>query len=104
MNIPLIFAAVSVFACLFVPTFVVAFVMLRSAARASALAATFSTGAFTGALVALLVSRSVVQQRHDILVTDTLSAVFITAGAVAGGVLAVYALGKLSRQPPWRRL
>jgi hypothetical protein len=101
-----LFSAVAFFmvaGCLFVPTFVIALAMLRSARRAFVLAASFSMGALAGGIAAWLLAGWVVARRHGVTVTDTLLMIFAAAGAAAGGVIAVYLLGKLSKYPPWRR-
>jgi len=89
--------------CLFVPTFVFALAMLRSARRAFVLSAAFSMGALAGGLGAFALALWVVARRHSSSVTDMLVMLFAAAGAVAGGVVAVYLLGRLSKYPPWRR-
>ncbi|HEU5134398.1 MAG TPA: hypothetical protein VFU13_04565 [Steroidobacteraceae bacterium] len=77
--------------------------MLRSPWRAFVLSATFSMGAFLGGLGAFALAMSIVARRHSSSVTDLLVTLFAAAGAVAGGVIAVYLLGRLSKYPPWRR-
>lgn len=101
-----LFSAITVLllgACLFVPAFVIALAMLRSAQRAFLLSASFSLGAVAGGLAAFALAAWLVERRHSGDVTDTLMMVFGVAGAVAGGAIAVYLLGRLSKYPPWRR-
>ena len=86
----------------FVPTFLVALVMLRSVWRAFVLAAAFTGGAFAAfigcAFVGSWLLRPQMGQESEPLVWA-----FATAGAIGGGVLALYVLGRFSRYPPWRR-
>ena len=89
-------------ACLFIPTFVIAIVMLRSVTRAFVLSATFTMGALAGALVAMLGS-TLIERADPREITELLQTIFLASGAVAGGVLALFLLGRLSKTPPWRR-
>jgi len=88
---------------LFLPTFVIAILMLHSVARAFVLSAAFTMGALAGAIGAWLLGSLAIGRLHEAQITEALAVVFVAAGAVAGGVLAVYGLGKLSKYPPWKR-
>jgi hypothetical protein len=87
----------------FVPTFIVALVMLRAPLRAFTLSATFTIGAFAGILLSLLGTGLIHNRAQPEWISTTLLVFYLTAAGVAGGVLAVFLLGKLSKQPPWRR-
>ncbi|HET9864108.1 MAG TPA: hypothetical protein VFP37_11735 [Steroidobacteraceae bacterium] len=88
----------------FWPIFIVALAFLRfSAVRAFVLAGTFTLGAVVGAALSLaaavpLIPREVGGDAHDYYVFA-----FVSLGAVGGGVLAAFLLGKLSGQSLWRR-
>src|SRR5689334_7947963 len=97
------FALLVMAGSLFAPTFVVALAMVRSVRRAFVLSATFSMGALAGGLGAWVVAGLAIARRHSSSVTDMLVMLFAAAGAAAGGVIAVYLLGRASRYPPWRR-
>jgi hypothetical protein len=87
----------------FVPTFVIAIVMLHSAVRAFVLSATFTMGALTGALVATFGAGLIFNRAQPEWMSATILMIYMAAVAIAGGILAVYLLGKLSKYPPWRR-
>ena len=93
----------SIAAALFVPLFIVAIVMLKSVARAFVLSGTFSIGAVTAGVLAYPAAITILSRRHSDDVNGVLVMLFAAAAAVAGGVLAVWVLGKLSSHPPWRR-
>jgi hypothetical protein len=97
------FALLVMAGSLFVPAFAVALAMVRSVRRAFVLSATFSTGALAGGLGALALGIAMIARRHSSEVTEMLVMTFAAAGAAAGGTIAVYLLGRLSRHPPWRR-
>jgi hypothetical protein len=87
----------------FIPVFIAAWVVLRSGWRALVLAVMFTAGALAGFVGGGLVG-------YSLMTTDSagppsfISALlFSTAGAVAGGVLAVWLLGRFSKYPPWKR-
>ncbi len=86
----------------FVPLFVIAVVMLGSALRAFVLAATFTIGAMAGFFAGLMLAGTLIERQ-----TSDQWAVyhfaFAGAASVAGGVLAVFLLGKIAKYPPWRR-
>jgi hypothetical protein len=87
----------------FVPLFVIALAMLRSARRAFVLAATFTIGATAGYCLSFLVAPELMELHMQEIRTHVLLYAFASAGAVAGGVLAVFLLSKLSARPPWQR-
>jgi ABC-type spermidine/putrescine transport system permease subunit II len=89
--------------CLFVPMFLIALAMLRSGTRAFILAGTFSLGATAAGLVSYAVAFTLLSRRHSDDINSVLVALFAVAGAVAGGVLAVFLLSMVTRDPPWRR-
>jgi hypothetical protein len=87
----------------FVPVFIAAFFILRSAGRAFALAATFTAGAFAGFVGCGFLGAWLMQTRTMDPESTAYLIAFATAGAIGGGVLAVYILGKFAKYPPWRR-
>jgi len=87
----------------FVPVFIIAVLALRSAGRALVLALTFTIGGAAGYLAALATGRALMRTPLGEPPTDAMFVVFAAAAATAGGVLAVYLLGKFSKSPPWRR-
>jgi hypothetical protein len=97
------FALLVMAGSLFVPAFAVALAMVRSVRRAFVLSATFSVGALAGGLGALALGSAVIARRHSSEVTEMLVLLFAAAGAAAGGTLAVYLLGRVSKNPPWHR-
>ena len=88
---------------IFVPAFIVAVVMLGNAVRALVLAATFTAGAAAGFLPGLLLGALLLDYHPQETSSAIYLYVFASAGAVGGGVLAVWLLGKFSKYPPWRR-
>ena len=87
----------------FIPVFIAAWVVLRSGWRALVLAAMFTAGALAGFVGGGLVG-------YSLMTTDSAGPppgisvlLFSIAGAVAGGVLAVWLLGRFSKYPPWKR-
>ena len=87
----------------FVPVFIAAMVILHSAARAFVLAATFTAGAFAGFVGFGLLGNWLMFSAETGPGSTTSQIVFATAGAIGGGLLAVYMLGQFSKYPPWRR-
>jgi len=87
----------------FVPVFIAAVIILRSMGRAFVLAATFTAGAFAGFVACGLLGDWLMRSPTSGPGSTTSLILFATAGAVGGGLLAVYLLGKFSRYPPWRR-
>ncbi|HEV8441928.1 MAG TPA: hypothetical protein VGQ27_00560 [Steroidobacteraceae bacterium] len=90
-------------ACVFVPVFVIALIVLKQLSRAFVIAVVFAGGATAGFLLAGMgghwaVGRAVASEMREALLVA-----FATAGAVAGGVLAVWALEKNNKEAPWRR-
>ena len=101
-----LFAAAALFlltGSVFVPTFIVSLVILRAPIRAFVLSATFTIGAFAGMLISLLGAALVVNRAQPEWLSTTLRIFYLGAAGVAGGVLAVWLLGKISKYPPWRR-
>jgi hypothetical protein len=99
-------ASIQVFfiaACVFVPIFAIALAMLKSAKSAAGIAAVFALGSVGGFFIAAGVADLVVGHAvgHD--VRDAFGAAFATGGAVAGGVLAVWALDRMSGGGLWRK-
>jgi hypothetical protein len=87
---------------IFWPTFIVAIAFLRSPSRAFVLSGTFTMGGVVGSALSLaaaipLIPREVGDARSYWIFA------FCALGAIAGGVLAVFGLGKLSGQSLWRR-
>ena len=89
--------------CVFVPVFVIAVGMLRSAGRALVLSLTFTAGAAVGYLAALAGGRSLMRSSLGAPPADYVFMLFAAAAAIAGGVLAVWLLGRFSKLPPWRK-
>jgi hypothetical protein len=87
----------------FVPVFIAAVVILRSVSRAFLLAATFTAGAFAGFVGCGLLGDWLMRSPITGPGSTASLVAFATAGAVGGGMLAVYLLGRFSRYPPWRR-
>ena len=90
-------------ACLFVPIFVVALAMRLPALRALALAGVFTLGAVVGGFLASWLAVPLLGRMHERHVNDLYDVLFLAAGGAAGGVLAVWILGRLSNSTPWRR-
>ena len=87
----------------FIPLFVIALAMLRSATRAFVLAATFTAGAMVGFFLGVLGGSWLMETRGQDEASFMLLLAFASASAVAGGAVAVWLLGKLSGDSPWRR-
>jgi len=87
----------------FIPLFVIAFVVLRSSSRAFVLAATFTMGAMLGFFLAVLLGSWLMAPHSQDNTSLALLLTFASAGAVAGGAISVWLLGKLTKHPPWRR-
>jgi len=87
----------------FVPLFVIALAMLRSPLRAFVLAATFTIGATAGYCLSILAAPGLMELHMQEIRSHVLLFAFAGAGAVAGGVIAVFLLGKMSARPPWQR-
>ncbi|HET9474939.1 MAG TPA: hypothetical protein VFO82_13660 [Steroidobacteraceae bacterium] len=87
----------------FIPLFVIALAMLRSSTRAFVLAATFTMGAMAGFFAGVLLGSWLMDSHPQETGSFALFLTFASASAVAGGVIAVWLLGKLSGNPPWRR-
>jgi hypothetical protein len=90
-------------AWVFVPVFVIALVMLGSALRAFVLSASFTIGGVAGLFVGLLCF-ALIGRQHSPDMVSLFQTLVLAAGAMGGGVLAVFLLGKLSKYPPWKRL
>ena len=76
--------------CIFVPVFGIAFYMLKSARRAFGIASAFALGATFGFVVGWVVAAIVVAQVTGPEGRDVIGVAIGTAGAIAGGVLAVW--------------
>ena len=87
----------------FIPLFIIAYVMTRSASRAFVLAVTFTGGAMVGFFLGVLLGSWLMDTHPQETGSFALFITFASASAVAGGVIAVWLLGKLSGNPPWRR-
>ena len=83
-----------------VPVFIAALFLLRSAGRAFVLAAVFTAGAFAGFTGCGFLGAWLMQTRTMDPESTALLIAFATAGAIGGGVLAVYILGKFAKHPP----
>jgi hypothetical protein len=86
----------------FVPVFVIALIMLKQLTRAFVIAVVFAVGATVGFLLAALAGQWAVGRAIAAEYRDAMLVAFATAGAVAGGVLAVWALQRNSKEAPWR--
>jgi hypothetical protein len=89
--------------CVFVPVFVIALIMLKQVSRALVIAAVFAVGATVGFLLAGMAGHWAVWRAVASEIREALLVAFATAGAAAGGVLAVWALEKNDKESPWRR-
>jgi len=87
----------------FIPLFVIAFAMVRSTTRAFILASTFTMGAMGGFFLGVLGGSWLLNVHPDQTGSLVLLFTFAGASAVAGGVIALWLLGKISGNPPWRR-
>jgi hypothetical protein len=87
----------------FVPVFVIALIMLKQVSRAFVIAAVFAGGATAGFLLAGLAGHWAVGRAIAVETREAMLMAFATAGAVAGGVLAVWALERNNKEAPWRR-
>jgi hypothetical protein len=87
----------------FIPLFVIALVMLRSATRAFAISATFTMGAMIGFFLGVIAGSWLLEIHPEQSGTLVLLFTFAGASAVAGGVIALWLLAKISGNPPWRR-
>jgi hypothetical protein len=87
----------------FIPLFVIALAMLRSASRAFVLASTFTMGAMIGFFLGVLAGSWLLEIHAGQTGSLVLLFTFAGASAVAGGVIALWLLGKLSGNSPWRR-
>jgi hypothetical protein len=86
----------------FWPAFIIAMAVLRAPARAFVLAGTFTMGAFLGTFFSLMAAEPLLG-RHVGDARTWYTFAFCSLGAVAGGVLAVYLLGRLAGESLWRR-
>jgi hypothetical protein len=84
-------------ACVFVPVFGIALVMLKSARRAFSNASVFALGSVAGFWIAGSVAGLVIGHAIGSEFRDAFGIAFVTGGAVAGGVLAVWALNRKIR-------
>ncbi|HEX5160986.1 MAG TPA: hypothetical protein VFV88_04645 [Steroidobacteraceae bacterium] len=87
----------------FLPLFVIAFAMVRSVGRAFILASTFTLGAMGGFFLGVLGGSWLLEVHPDETGSVVMLLTFAGAAAVAGGVIALWLLGRMSGSPPWRR-
>ena len=87
----------------FVPIIVVALAMGLPPLRAFALSGVFTLGAVVGAVATGPLASLVLGHNHSREIRDVFAMCFLAGGAAAGGVIAVWLLGKLSKTPPWSR-
>jgi hypothetical protein len=86
--------------------FVVALAMLHSVSRAFVLSSAFTVGVLGGSFVGLILARLwtiATAAARPVTPNPALYELAIVGGAIAGAVLALYALNKVSKYPPWRR-
>ena len=81
----------------------IAFFMVRSTTRAFILASAFTMGAMGGFFLGVLGGSWLLNVHPDQTGSLVLLFTFAGASAVAGGVIALWLLGKISGNPPWRR-
>jgi hypothetical protein len=86
----------------FVPTLLIAMTLLKSPRRAFVLAATFSIGGMIGLLLGLVSGNPLIRPHGEESGLPYL-ALFAGLAGIAGGLLAVYVLGRLAGQSLWRR-
>jgi uncharacterized membrane-anchored protein len=91
---PAAFVYCLVAACVFVPIFVIALAMLKSARRAFVIAAIFAMGSVFGFFVAGSTADMALGHAVGSDFRNALGVAFATGGAVAGGVLAVWAFAR----------
>jgi hypothetical protein len=80
----------------FVPLFVVGIIMLKSIRRAFVLAIVFAAGATAGFILAALGADWAIGHAVGSETREAMSAAFTSAGAAAGGAIAVWVLFKRS--------
>lgn len=86
---------------LFIPTFVIGMAVLRAPSRAFVLAATFSIGATIGFFLGSAAHPLFPGRLGELDKIYVLT--FASLAAIAGGVSAVWLLGRLSGHSLWRR-
>jgi len=86
----------------FVVTLLIAMSLLKSSRRAFVLAGTFSIGGMVGLFLGLLLGTPLILPHHEDANLPYL-ALFAGLAGIAGGVLAVYLLGRLTGHSLWRR-
>ena len=89
-------------AVVFWPALIIAMAVLRAPMRAFVLAGAFTLGAMLGSFFSLMAAEPVLG-RHSGDAETLYTFAFCSLGAIAGGVLAVYLLGKLAGESLWRR-
>lgn len=87
----------------FVPIFIASLVMTHSFARAFVLSATFTAGAFLGFAGCGILGAWLMDSRSMDPNSTAFLVAFATAGAIGGGILAVFILNRFAKYPPWRR-
>jgi Zn-dependent protease with chaperone function len=88
---------------IFVPMLIIAMAVLRSASRAFMLAGTFTIGGLAGFAAGLLAGNPIFRPHSEDLPQSMYLFVFAGLAGVAGGLIAVWLLGKISGQSLWRR-
>jgi hypothetical protein len=86
----------------FWPTLIIAMAVLRAPMRAFVLAGTFTLGAVIGSVLSLTAAIPLIPRETGDVRTYFVFA-FVSLGAIAGGVIAVFLLGKLAGYSLWRR-
>jgi len=89
-------------ALVFVPTLIIAMTLLKSPRRAFILAGTFSIGGMVGLFLGLVFGNPLLRPHGEDSAIPYL-ALFSGLAGIAGGVLAVYLLGRLAGHSLWRR-
>ena len=88
---------------IFVPMLIIAMAVLRSPSRAFILAGTFTMGGLAGFAAGLLAGNPIFRPHSEDLPQSVYLFSFAGLAGVAGGVLAVWLLGRISGQSLWRR-
>jgi hypothetical protein len=86
----------------FWPTLIIAIAVLRAPMRAFVLAGTFTIGAVIGSTLSLLAADPLIGRQSGDSRTYYVFA-FVSLGAIAGGIVAVFLLGRLAGYSLWRR-
>jgi len=86
----------------FWPTLIIAMAVLRAPSRAFVLAGAFTFGAIVGSIFSLMAAEPLIGRQAGDARTYFVF-LFVSLGAIAGGLLAVFLLGKLAGYSLWRR-